>query len=324
MQFVLKTSSSRSFKLWKGSSLTVSTPDLCTADSADAIRRRDSQIVSVEIVNELFDLPTDELFLRARAVSDQHTEQVSASPIILSGACLSDPPCKHCKWRHFTVASDGCFSLDRTLDETIERVDDIVAAGVTRGFFATGWMGYRLPVRYLDIIAAVREHAPGFELFGLFGALDLQGHKDLVSAGLTGMLTSLESPNGSVFRSFRPGGDSPMDRLHALEYCQETGLRIWTGFLMGLGETRSDVASGIATLASFSPESVSILPFTPFPNTEMYGYDMANPLEVARAQAVARIVMPKARAFFFDHSAASYEAFASVIGLNGKYETSRR
>lgn len=275
----------------------------------------------------LFDELDDALFFAARETSRQAVSRaggpasITASPLILTGDCRTRPVCRHCKWEHFKAESYDSFVLDRPLSEIVDHAHYLADLGIDRAFTATGWMGYRLPREYLDAVAAIHDAEPRLALYGLFGALDRQSHFDLVSAGLAGMLTSIESPSENVYRAFRPGGDSLEDRLRALEYAREAGLSVWTGFLVGLGETEDDVAWGIEALAQFEPDSISILPFVPFPDTPMENHPATDPRWLARANAVARIRLDRTPYFFSDHDHEFDRLYAQRIGINGSYET---
>lgn len=275
----------------------------------------------------LFNEADDALFFAARETSQQVLSHagvpasVKASPLILTGDCRTRPICRHCKWEYFKAESYDSFVLDRPLSEIVDHAHYLADLGIDRAFTATGWMGYRLPNEYLDAVAAIHDAEPRLQLFGLFGALDRQSHFDLASAGLAGMLTSLESPSDEVYRSFRPGGDSLDDRLRALEYTREAGMSVWTGFLVGLGETEDDAAWGIEAIARFEPESVSILPFVPFPDTPMANHPAADPLWLARVNAVARTRLDRTPYFFSDHDQKFDRLYAERIGINGSYET---
>lgn len=265
--------------------------------------------------------PEEALYAQAREVAGSHHGSMQASPLILTGNCTTRPICRHCKWEHFKAVSKNEFVLDKSADEVVERAHLLVRMGIGRAFCATGWMGYRLPDRFVASVAAIREAEPDLELYGLFGALDRESHHMLAQVGLTGMLTGLESPNEEIYRMFRPGGDSLADRLHALEFAKEEGLAVWTGFLVGLGEDEDDVIDGISLMRRFDPESVSILPFVPFPDTPMAGNPRVDPSWLARINAVARIALPDVHYFFSDHADGFDETTERALGMNGSYET---
>lgn len=303
----------------------VSARDEPTAVRMEAVR--EAMTRGIETTRALFDRDDDELFSAALAASERAalraggSGSVKASPLILTGDCRTRPVCRHCKWEHFKAESYDSFVLDRPISEIVDHAHYLADLGIDRAFVATGWMGYRLPREYLSAVEAIHGAEPRLTLYGLFGALDRQSHFDLASAGLSGMLTSLESPSEAVYRSFRPGGDSLTDRLRALEHTREAGLSVWTGFLVGLGETEDDVAWGIEAIARFEPESVSILPFVPFPDTPMEGHPAADPLWLARVNAAARVRVDSAAYFFSDHDHEFDRLYAERIGINGSYET---
>ncbi len=267
----------------------------------------------------LFDKPLDELIGAAAAIP-LSARPVKASPIILTGSCSTRPACRHCKWEHFKAQGKQTFVLDSPLDDLIARAHRLADLGIDRAFTATGWLGHRLPGHFVQAVASIHAAEPRLELYGLFGALDRQSHLALAEAGLTGMLTSLESPSEQVYRSFRPGGDSLQDRLDSFGYAREAGLRLWTGFLVGLGETADEAAQGIEMLFQADPESVSILPFEPYPDTPMADAAPTDPAWLARVNAVARLRLPGVGHFFTDH-AADFDPYAVRLGLNGSYVT---
>lgn len=275
-------------------------------------------------IMRLFDLDDETLFARAGEVAAKFPGTVKSAPLILTGNCTTRPICRHCKWEYFKIIEKSPFILDQSKEEILVQAHRLVEEGIDRAFFGTGWMGYEFPLRFLRIIEAVRSAEPALELYGLFGALSKRSHHDLAHAGLDGMLTSLESPSEEVYRSFRPGGDSLADRLRSLEYCQESSLAIWTGFLVGLGESLDDVAHGIKHIQSFNPESVSILPFVPFPGTAMESHPAADLHRLARINAAARISLIDTPYFFYDCYEGFGNVYASKIGLNGSYEVQEK
>ena len=274
---------------------------------------------------QLFDIDFDSLLALSRSAAEEalaiNPLTVKASPIILSGFCKTDPPCRHCKWKHFRAIGRNNFIDDPSSAMLIDRAHALADEGMQRAFFGTGWLGYRLPKQILKKVEAVCASESRLEYYGLFGALDRQTHFDLASVGLSGMLTSLESPSEQVYHSFRPGGDSLNDRLKALEFTREAGMKVWTGFLVGLGEDANDVSRGLETLKEIEPESVSILPFSPFEDTEMSAYPPTDSRWLVRANAVARLVLKPSTILFSDHYRDVDECYGAALGYNGSYVT---
>jgi biotin synthase len=87
---------------------------------------------------------------------------------------------------------------------------------------------------------------------------------------------------------------------------------------VGLGETDEDVTLGLDIFRELDPESLSILPFTPFPNTDMWGENPANPLKWARVMATARLFLKKPD-LFSDQAQGFYKGYGILGGANGFY-----
>ena len=267
------------------------------------------------MIDDYFDLPFDELCQRASVINKEKT-QIQASPTIVDEACATVPPCRHCKWEYFKAKGIQT-GRRRELCETAQWAKHLWAQGIRRTFLASGWMGYKIPAEFLRQAETVRENSD-LEIYGLFGALDKQSLIDLRSAGMQGYLCSLESPSEAVYRSFRPGGDNLEDRLRAIDWAAGLGLSIWSGFLVGLGETEDDIKNGVKMLTKLNPVSLSVLPFTPFPNTRMVDSMPASPYTWARAAATATLAIPQADVFG-DQAVGMYRPYADLFAPNGAY-----
>ncbi len=267
------------------------------------------------MLKDWFALDDQTLFTKAKEIS-RGKKQILCSPNILTGECSTRPICRHCKWESFKVSREQ-FGTEVDVARAVERAKELQAAGIDRTFLASGWMGYRVPEWFYQAVTAIKEQVP-IEVYGLFGALDQTCLKELKQAGMDGYLCSLESPNREVYRNFRPGGDSLDDRIEALHYAREIGLTLWSGFLCGLGETVEDMIYGLQILQELEVESLSILPFKPYPNTPMAGASPANPLSWARAMAVARLALPDAD-LFDDSDRGVYGEYSKLVEPNGRY-----
>ena len=75
------------------------------------------------------------------------------------------------------------------------------------------------------------------------------------------------------------------------------GIKVCSGGIVGMGESRLQRAGLIAQLANMDPypESVPVNNLVQVEGTPLYGTDPIDPLEFVRTVAVARITMPKAR-----------------------------
>lgn len=84
------------------------------------------------------------------------------------------------------------------------------------------------------------------------------------------------------------------DRLDTLASCREAGIRLCTGGIVGMGETRRQRAGLLAQLASLDPhpESVPINLLIQVPGTALGAQPDFPPLELVRTIAAARLAMP--------------------------------
>ena len=272
------------------------------------------------MIDDIMKLSDEELFSKAQEIGSGKVK-IKASPAIITGECLTKPHCNHCKWDN-TKEKNEQFSLKNSVEAVIERGQFLESVGINRVFTASGWMGYKIPEDYPNYIEALKTKTE-LEVFGLLGAIDKESLKRLKSSGMDGYLCGIESPNEEVYRKFRPGGDTLQDRLSTLYYSKELGLKIWSGFLVGFGEEEKDVIKGLNILKDLEPESLSILPFTPYPFTNMMGDNPANPLYWARTVAQAHIYIEEAN-IFSDMQSGFYGEYSLLTGANGSYEFPRQ
>ena len=85
------------------------------------------------------------------------------------------------------------------------------------------------------------------------------------------------------------------DRLDTLEKVRDAGIKVCSGGIVGLGESRSDRAGMLRTLANLPvhPDSVPINMLVQCEGTPLAGIDELDHFEFIRTIAVARITMPR-------------------------------
>jgi biotin synthase len=85
------------------------------------------------------------------------------------------------------------------------------------------------------------------------------------------------------------------DRLDTLARVRESGMKVCSGGIVGMGETRQDRADMLVTLSNLDehPESVPINMLIAIPGTPLENAERLDPFEFVRTIAVARIMMPK-------------------------------
>jgi len=248
---------------------------------------------SSDEVATLLGLPLSDLIFRAQAVHRDHFDpnliQVSALLSIKTGNCAED--CGYCgQSAHHATAVEG----ERLLDvaEVVAAAHRAQAEGATRFCMGAAW---RNPTdRNLDqvvqMVAAV--HALGLETCMTLGMLTASQAERLKAAGLDYYNHNLDtSPEyyGRVIttRTYR-------ERLDTLDHVQRAGLKVCSGGIIGMGESRRDRASLLCQLANLPrhPESVPINLLVQVEGTPLFGTEELDPFEFVRTVAVARLLMP--------------------------------
>ncbi len=233
------------------------------------------------------------------------------APNVINPGCMTSPRCLHCKWE--------CFKSEKKMEENRVPLDRVLAtaerqssSGIRRMLMPSGWVGYSIPDYYCDYVRAVKERVD-IEVFGLFGAIDQDSLASLKQAGMDGYQCGLESVNPRVYRFFRPGGDSFDDRVRTLRWAKSVGLKLWSGFIVGVGETREDVIASIELLKTLEVTVVGVQPFMPFPHTALAERDPANPFEWARAIAAAHVYIDGAECLSVE-AESPYANFSRMAG----------
>ena len=246
-------------------------------------------------VERLFALPFVDLIYAAQQVHrehhDAHAVQLSTLLSIKTGACPED--CAYCPQSVRYDAGVGREAL-LPLDEVRARAAAAKAAGATR--FCMG-AAYRSPKQkdVGKIVAMVREvRALGLETCATLGMLTPAQAAQLKEAGLdyyNHNIDTSEAFYGEIIttRTFQ-------DRLDTLEAVRAAGIHVCCGGIVGMGESVSDRAAMLATLANLPapPESVPINQLVPMPGTPLADAPPLDPFDFVRTIAVARIVLPKA------------------------------
>jgi len=251
---------------------------------------------TVDAIVALFDLPFNDLLFRAQQVHREHHDpnQVELATLmsIKTGGCPED--CGYCPQaaRYDTgVEAQKILALETVL----EAARAAKASGATRFCMGAAW---RSPKdRDLDHVEAMVRGVKelGLEACVTLGMLGEGQAERLKAAGLDYYNHNIDTAPefyGEVIstRDYE-------DRLDTLERVRNAGIKVCSGGIVGMGESRRQRAGLIAQLANMDPypESVPINHLVQVKGTPMYGLDPLDPLEFVRTIAVARITMPKAR-----------------------------
>jgi biotin synthase len=250
---------------------------------------------SLPEVQALFALPFLDLLLRAqqlhRAHHEPNTVQMSTLLSIKTGACPED--CAYCPQ---SVRYETGLERTALLDVAAVRASAVRAkeAGATR--FCMG-AAYRAPKnKDLEVIAQmIREvRALGLESCATLGMLTKDQARALKSAGLDYYNHNLDT--SAEFYGEIITTRTYQDRLDTLEAVRAAGLNVCCGGIIGMGETVTDRAQLLRTLANLPahPESVPINQLVKVPGTPLADSAAVDPFDFVRTIAVARLLMPRA------------------------------
>jgi len=246
-------------------------------------------------VEALFALPFMDLMFRAqrvhRAHHDPNAVQLSTLLSIKTGACPED--CAYCPQSvHYQTGLARSALLEvAAVREAAERAR---AAGATRFCMGAAWRQPR--DRDLEVVAAmVREvRALGLESCATLGMLAPRQAAALKDAGLDYYNHNLDT--SAEFYGEIISTRSYQERLDTLEAVRAAGIRVCCGGIVGMGESVTDRARLLRTLANLPqhPESVPINRLVKVPGTPLAQAPEVDPFDFVRAIAVARVLMPRA------------------------------
>ena len=245
-------------------------------------------------VESLFDLPFMDLLFRAQQVHREHFNasevQLSTLLSIKTGGCPED--CGYCpQSAHFDTGVEA--SKLMPLQEVIDAARAAKSQGATRFCMGAAWRSPK-PRDMEHVSEMVREvKALGLETCMTLGMLDAEQAQLLDAAGLDYYNHNLDSAPEFYGRII--GTRTYQDRLDTLANVRQAGIKVCSGGIVGMGETRAQRAGLIAQLANLDPypESVPINNLVQVPGTPLAGTAPLDPFEFVRTIAVARITMPK-------------------------------
>jgi biotin synthase len=260
--------------------------------------RHDWRLAEVEA---LFDQPFMDLLFRAQQVHRAHHApnrvQMSTLLSIKTGGCPED--CSYCPQSiHYDtgVVRDDMLPVETVVDAA-RRAQ---AAGATR--FCMG-AAFRSPKkkdieRVAEMIREVK--ALGLESCATLGMLTPEQAGELKDAGLDYYNHNVDSSEEFYSRVITTR--TYQHRLDTLQAVRDANLKVCSGGIVGMGETRTDRAGMLVTLANLPehPQSVPVnqlvqVKGTPLADAHPEQHKGVDGFEFVRTIAVARILMPQAQ-----------------------------
>jgi biotin synthase len=247
-----------------------------------------------EEVAGIYRTPLTELVFRAQSVHRQShaPDRVQTCQLISikTGGCPED--CAYCpQSAHYDAPVERQGLLDA--QHVIEVAREAAERGVTRFCMGAAWRQAPEGAEFERVLEMVRGvSALGMEVCCTLGMLsEGQAHR-LKGAGLSAYNHNLDtSPEfyGSII-STRVYDD----RLRTLAAVRKAGITVCCGGILGMGEREADRIGLLQQLATLKPhpESVPINMLVRVEGTPLASMPALDPLEMVRAIATARILMP--------------------------------
>lgn len=243
----------------------------------------------------LFELPLMDLVWQAQKV---HREYFNANEIqrsalfsIKTGGCSED--CKYCSQsaRHDTpVEREPLKPLDQVIGAALEAK----IRGATRFCMGAAWRNPK--DKDLDAVITMVEavKALGLETCLTLGMLKEGQAERLKQAGLDFYNHNLDTDADYYPRVV--SSHTHDDRMQTIERVRQAGIKICSGGIIGMGETRRHRAGLLVQFANMPkpPESVPINHLIAIPGSPFADLPKLDNFEFVRTVAVARILLPRA------------------------------
>ncbi|MDO5621677.1 MAG: biotin synthase BioB [Paracoccus sp. (in: a-proteobacteria)] len=247
-----------------------------------------------EEARAVFDLPFMDLLFQAQTVHRQHFDpnrvQMSRLLSIKTGGCPED--CGYCSQsaHHKSgLSASKLIEVQRVIAEAQKARD----AGATRYCMGAAWRSPK--ERDMEQIVAMVEgvKALGMETCMTLGMLDKDQALRLKGAGLDYYNHNIDTSeahysNVITTRTFA-------ERLDTLANVRDSGIKVCSGGILGLGEGQQDRVDMLVTLANLPepPDSVPINMLIPIEGTPLADAAPVDPIDFVRTIATARIMMPR-------------------------------
>ncbi|WP_045442395.1 biotin synthase BioB [Tepidicaulis marinus] len=261
-----------------------------TAEADDGLRHDWTR----EEVEALLALPFNDLIFQAQTVHrkwfDPNEVQKSTLLSIKTGGCPED--CGYCNQ---SAKFDTGLSASKLMEvqKVLEGARRAKEAGASRYCMGAAWRNPkdRDMEAIVAMIKGVREM--GMETCMTLGMLSPEQTIRLKEAGLDYYNHNIDT--SEEYYKEIVTTRTYQDRLDTIQRVQEAGMNVCSGGILGMGESQSDHAGMLQTLANLTPhpQSVPINMLMQVKGTPLGESKQIDPIDFVRTIAAARIMMPK-------------------------------
>jgi len=248
-------------------------------------------------IEGIYRMPVPELVFRAQTVHRQFhaPDRVQTCQLISikTGGCPED--CAYCpQSAHYDANVERHGLLDP--EHVVSVAREAAARGVTRFCMGAAWRQAPEGKEFEKVLEMVRGvSALGMEVCCTLGMLKEEQAQRLKEAGLSAYNHNLDtSPEfyGSIIttRVYE-------ERLATLAAVRRAGITVCCGGILGMGEREADRIGLLQQLSALKPhpESVPINMLVRVEGTPLGNVPALDPMEMVRAIATARVLMPASR-----------------------------
>ena len=248
---------------------------------------------TVSQVEALYQLPLMDLLFRAHQVHrenfDPNEVQRSSLISIKTGGCPED--CNYCSQSARYKATEREALMQ--VEEVLAAAREAKAKGASRFCMGAAWRGPK--EKELEVVTQmIREvKSLGMETCVTLGMLKDGQAEQLKEAGLDYYNHNLDTD--AEFYDQVITTHTHADRVDTIAKARGAGIKVCSGGILGMGESRRNRAAMVAQLANMNPppESVPINNLVAMPGTPLAVSEKIDSFEFVRTIAAARITMPK-------------------------------
>lgn len=249
---------------------------------------------TVSQVEALYQLPLMDLLAKAHQVHCENFNpneiQRSALISIKTGGCSED--CSYCS-QSARYQTDTDREALMQVEDVLQAARDAKANGATRFCMGAAWRGPK--EKQMEVVTEmIREvKALGMETCVTLGMLKDGQAEQLKAAGLDYYNHNVDTD--AEFYEKVITTHTHADRLDTIGMVRQAGIKVCSGGILGMGESRRNRAAMVAQLANMNPapDSVPINNLVAIPGTPLAEVEKLDNFEFVRTIAAARITMPK-------------------------------
>ncbi len=208
---------------------------------------------------------------------------------VKSGSCSEN--CKFCaQSAHYDVKVDEYELLDQ--DTILERAREMDQEGVHRFSLVTSGKGLEHSDfgKVLGIYEAIGENT-GLKKCASHGIISVEQAKGLMGAGVERYHHNVETSRRHYEEICTT--HTYDDRLETIRNCQEAGIEVCSGGIIGMGETVEDRVDMAFELRNLGIRSIPINVLTPVAGTPFEKQFIMTPFEILKTIAVFRLINPE-------------------------------